>query len=614
MANQILANLTRTMQAFFRIGSIRIKDESGKVAMRNGADSANVDLAAKQVHVRGSNASNAVILTAPALGGSVTLTLPPNDGNSNDVLRTDGNGVLTWGAAGGGTFLSLTDTPASYSGQQGKVPIVNGAQNALEFASVIPGPGSTAVTRQHILTFSGVLSTGLNPLRLTNTFGVPLTITRVYLVADLAPTGAAIIVDVHKNGTTIFTNQANRPQIAAGQTTGQTTTIDVPTWAAGDELQVEIDQVGSTVAGADLVAVIDTSAQGNLYLDDLIDVDLTTPPSNGDALGYNGTSEKWEPIEITMDHGELQGLSDDDHTQYHNDTRGDARYSQLGHDHDDRYFTETEHIATGTGAPDAGKPIKLNASGVVDATMLPDPVVALDDLTDVDLTTSPPAHGQTIVFDDVSDTWVPGEASGGGGDTWVVQEDHSGECDGSTVTFSTDLQFVEGGTMVFLNGLLQRPGALHDYTEGAGRTSITFAAAPQSSDSLLIAYMKSAGDGGSGTIRQQALWSFEGTLSVGASPLRLHNASGFDKTIHRVFLSAGTAPSGAAIIVDIHRNGTTIFTTQANRPQIAIGEYSGETISIDENVWAAGQYLTAEIDQIGSTLSGENLVVHVVYS
>lgn len=33
------------------------------------------------------------------------------------------------------------------------------------------------------------------------------------------------------------------------------------------------------------------------------------------------------------DHGALTGLSDDDHTQYHNDARGDARYSQLGHTH-----------------------------------------------------------------------------------------------------------------------------------------------------------------------------------------------------------------------------------------------------------------------------------------
>lgn len=35
----------------------------------------------------------------------------------------------------------------------------------------------------------------------------------------------------------------------------------------------------------------------------------------------------------STDHGTLTGLADDDHTQYHNDARGDARYSQLGHTH-----------------------------------------------------------------------------------------------------------------------------------------------------------------------------------------------------------------------------------------------------------------------------------------
>lgn len=33
------------------------------------------------------------------------------------------------------------------------------------------------------------------------------------------------------------------------------------------------------------------------------------------------------------DHGALTGLADDDHTQYHTDARGDARYSALGHGH-----------------------------------------------------------------------------------------------------------------------------------------------------------------------------------------------------------------------------------------------------------------------------------------
>jgi hypothetical protein len=33
------------------------------------------------------------------------------------------------------------------------------------------------------------------------------------------------------------------------------------------------------------------------------------------------------------DHGQLTGLADDDHAQYHNNARGDARYSPLGHQH-----------------------------------------------------------------------------------------------------------------------------------------------------------------------------------------------------------------------------------------------------------------------------------------
>lgn len=40
----------------------------------------------------------------------------------------------------------------------------------------------------------------------------------------------------------------------------------------------------------------------------------------------------------TSDHGALTGLGDDDHTQYFNTSRGDARYSLLGHTH--AYLTQ----------------------------------------------------------------------------------------------------------------------------------------------------------------------------------------------------------------------------------------------------------------------------------
>lgn len=46
------------------------------------------------------------------------------------------------------------------------------------------------------------------------------------------------------------------------------------------------------------------------------------------------------------DHGALTGLSDDDHSQYHNDTRGDLRYPQLVHTHVEADITDLQTYLT----------------------------------------------------------------------------------------------------------------------------------------------------------------------------------------------------------------------------------------------------------------------------
>jgi hypothetical protein len=49
------------------------------------------------------NGTNYIALQAPAaLATNVTLTLPDNDGTANQVLATDGNGVLSFADSGGG--------------------------------------------------------------------------------------------------------------------------------------------------------------------------------------------------------------------------------------------------------------------------------------------------------------------------------------------------------------------------------------------------------------------------------------------------------------------------------------------------------------------------------
>ena len=93
---------------------------------------------------------------------------------------------------------------------------------------------------------------------------------------------------------------------------------------------------------------------------------LNTSAGAGDAgkpikLDAGGKVDASMIDDVDIDHGSIGGLADDDHTQYHTDVRGDARY-----------FTETEHLNSSAGAGDAGKPIKLDAAGHVDASMVND--------------------------------------------------------------------------------------------------------------------------------------------------------------------------------------------------------------------------------------------------
>jgi hypothetical protein len=94
-----------------------------------------------------------------------------------------------------------------------------------------------------------IVSTGVIRFR----FPWAVTILGVSAAIAVAPTGASLIADINKNGTTIFTSQGNRPTIAiSGNATSSEPVPDVTAMAAGDYLTIDIDQVGSTVAGSDL--------------------------------------------------------------------------------------------------------------------------------------------------------------------------------------------------------------------------------------------------------------------------------------------------------------------------------------------------------------------------
>jgi len=93
-------------------------------------------------------------------------------------------------------------------------------------------------------------------------------ITKAWIVAKTGPTGAAFICDIQystNNGssfTSIWSvNPSNKIQIAASSVAGTTTSFDTSTFTAGTLFRIDIDQVGSTVAGSDVTVVFNTFTQ-----------------------------------------------------------------------------------------------------------------------------------------------------------------------------------------------------------------------------------------------------------------------------------------------------------------------------------------------------------------
>lgn len=111
------------------------------------------------------------------------------------------------------------------------------------------------------------------------------------------------------------------------------------------------------------------------------------------------------------------------------------------------------------------------------------------------------------------------------------------------------------------------------------------------------------------TPRREQLWSRTDDIVVLTGQLRFYNRTGRSRTIQGAWVAAGTPPVGTDIIADIHKNGTTIFTTQPNRPRVLGGTNGGTLATPDVQSFADGDYLTVDIDQIGSVTPGADVTI-----
>lgn len=135
--------------------------------------------------VAGDNVVTIQALTGDVLVSTVTMILPTSLGTNGYVLKTDGAGNLSWGAAGGGgsvTDVSTTlsgitvDTPTTTPvikgtlgvssggtgltsvGTAGQVLTTNGAENAIVWSTPVPPFTVSTVTSNYLLALSDASS------------------------------------------------------------------------------------------------------------------------------------------------------------------------------------------------------------------------------------------------------------------------------------------------------------------------------------------------------------------------------------------------------------------------------------------------------------------------
>lgn len=118
------------------------------------------------------------------------------------------------------------------------------------------GTDSKAIPKGFVWTIAGTLTTGTSvaPILIPT---ATQTISKAYVNVKTAPTGADLIIDINIGGTSVWNStQANRVKVAADATSGTQTSFDTTSLSEGDVLTVDIDQIGSTIAGADLTITL----------------------------------------------------------------------------------------------------------------------------------------------------------------------------------------------------------------------------------------------------------------------------------------------------------------------------------------------------------------------
>lgn len=107
------------------------------------------------------------------------------------------------------------------------------------------------------------------------------------------------------------------------------------------------------------------------------------------------------------------------------------------------------------------------------------------------------------------------------------------------------------------------------------------------------------------------LWFFiagNAAISNGVGRLR----PGFACELIDCFMEAGTAPGGASLIANVRQNGAGAgILAGGARPRLLAGSSSGAVFAFSGTTLDSDDYLTADVEQIGSSTPGADVTLHV---
>jgi hypothetical protein len=191
-------------------------------------------------------------------GGSVTLSLALPTGYSlpSDASQANWNTAyserLRWD--GGSTGLNTTTARASLelgSAAQRDAGTAPGNVPVLDGSGLVPSALLTDVIVIPVGDETTALTAGTNKVKFRMPFSATLLAVRDGV--NIAPTGSPLIVDINEAGTSVLGTKLSIDATETSSTTAASAATIIDSSLADDaEISIDIDQVGSTVAGAGL--------------------------------------------------------------------------------------------------------------------------------------------------------------------------------------------------------------------------------------------------------------------------------------------------------------------------------------------------------------------------